>query len=121
MLKTADSKGLPILVVFSKGGRFGRHDSGGRRGRQGVGGFRSWRTWGDQGQNGDNRVEMIVLVFSPAELCKRVSAVVPAGVGRFVGPVGLDLPEEQEVPLLTHSMEDLVAPEYKGFVRGRGG
>ena len=63
---------------------------------------------------------MIVLVFSPAELCKRVSAVVPAGVGRFVGPVGLDLPEVQEVPLLTHSMEDLESPEYKGFVRGRG-
>ena len=56
------------------------------------------------------------MVFSPAELCKRVSAVVPAGVGRFVGPVGLDLPEEQEVPLLTHGMEDLEAPGDKGFL-----
>jgi len=64
---------------------------------------------------------MKVVVFSSAELCKHVSAVVPAGVSGFVCPVGLDLPEEQEVPLLTHGMEDLVAPEYKGFVRGWGG
>ena len=63
----------------------------------------------------------MVLICSPAELHKRVGTVVPAGVDRFVGAVGLNLPEEQKVPLATHCVEDLEAPEDEGFVRGRGG
>ena len=59
---------------------------------------------------------MMVLIFSPAELGERVSAVVPAGVDRFIGAVGLNLPEEQEVPLVTHCVEDLEAPGDKGFL-----
>ena len=57
-----------------------------------------------------------MMVCSPAELCKRVSAAVPAGVDRFIGAVGLNLPEEQEVPLVTHCVEDLEAPGDKGFL-----
>ena len=56
------------------------------------------------------------MICSPAELCKNVSAVVPAGVARFIGAVGLNIPEEQEVPLVTHCVEDLEAPVDKGFV-----
>ena len=62
----------------------------------------------------------MILICSPAELCKSVSAVVPAGVDRFIGAVGLNLPEEQKVPLVTHCVENLEAPVDKGFVRGRG-
>ena len=36
----------------------------------------------------------MVLICSPAEPRKHVGTVVPSGVERFVGTVGLDSPEE---------------------------
>ena len=35
----------------------------------------------------------MVLICSSAELCKRVGTVIPPGVDRFVGAVGLNLPD----------------------------
>jgi len=51
----------------------------------------------------DDRGEMKVLICSTAELRKRVGTVIPLGVERFVGTVGLDLPEVQEVSLATRT------------------
>ena len=54
-----------------------------------------------------------VLICSPAELRKRVG-LIPSGVDRFVGTVGLNLPEE----LATNCSEALETPMNEGFVRG---
>ena len=62
----------------------------------------------------------MVLICSSAELCKRVGTVIPPSVNRFVGAVGLNLPEEQKVLLTTNCLEALKAPTDEGFVRGRG-
>jgi len=47
----------------------------------------------------------MILICSPAELRKLVGAVIPSGIDRFVGAVGLNLPEELEVPLATRCSE----------------
>ena len=60
------------------------------------------------------------MICSSAELCKRVGTVIPSGVDRFVGAVGLNLPEEQKVPLTTNCLEAFEAPIDEGFVRGLG-
>ena len=52
------------------------------------------------------------MICSPAELRKRVGAFISSGVNRFVCAVGLDLPEEQEVPLAGNRTNER-------FVRGR--
>jgi len=45
--------------------------------------------------------------------------VIPSGVERFVGAVGLNLPEEQEVSLAANCSKTLEAPIDEGFVGGR--
>jgi len=61
----------------------------------------------------------MVLICSSAELRQRVGAVVPSGVEGFVGTVGLDLAEEEEVAQLTGCAKTFEAPVDEGFVRGR--
>ena len=53
----------------------------------------------------------MVLICSSAELCKRVGTVIPSGVDRFVSTVGLNLAEEQEVPLMMNYSETLETPK----------
>ena len=45
--------------------------------------------------------------------------VIHSSVGRFVGTIGLNLPEKQEVPQSTNCSEALETPIDEGFVRGR--
>ena len=70
----------------------------------------------DKGETTEGGSEMMVLIYSPAELRKRVGTVIPSGVDRFVGAVRLELPEEQKVPLATNCLEALEAPMDEGFV-----
>ena len=49
----------------------------------------------DKGETTEGGSEMMVLIYSPAELRKRVGTVIPSGVDRFVGAVDLNLPEVQ--------------------------
>jgi len=51
----------------------------------------------------------MVLIYSSAELCKRVGTVIPPSVDRFVGAVGLNLLEEQKVTLTRKCVEALEA------------
>ena len=57
----------------------------------------------------------MVLICSSAKLCNRVGTVIPASVNRFVGAVGLDLPEGQKVPLTTNCLEAFEAPMDESF------
>jgi len=50
---------------------------------------------------------MMALICSSAELRKHVGAVILSGVDRYIGIVGLNLPEEQEVLLATNCSESL--------------
>jgi len=54
---------------------------------------------------------MMILICSPVELRERVGAVIPSGVDRFVSTVGLNLAEEQEVPLMMNYSETLETPK----------
>jgi len=68
---------------------------------------------------GDVRIEMKMLIYFPAELRKRVGAVIPSGVERFVGAIGLKLPDELEVPLAAYCSNSLETTMDEGFVRER--
>ena len=57
------------------------------------------------------------LVCSSAEFRQHVSAVVPSSVEGFVGAMGLDLAEEEEVAQLTSCAKTFEAPVDEGFVR----
>ena len=59
------------------------------------------------------------LVCSSAEFRQHVSAVVPSSVEGFVGAMGLDLAEEEEVAQLTCCAKTCEAPVDEGVVRGR--
>jgi len=67
----------------------------------------------------DGNSEMMVLICSPAVLSKRVGAVIPSGVKRFVGAVCLNRPGEQEVPLVTNCSTSLEIPVYEVLTRER--
>ena len=111
---------FPPRKACPGGRRFGWCNSSVRGARQGDSGFRRYRGAGrSRGQRVEERGEVMVLICSSAEFRQHVGAVVPSGVEGFVGAMGLDLAEEEEVAQLTSCAKTFEAPVDEGFVRGR--
>ena len=68
---------------------------------------------------GDVDSEMMVLICSPAELSKRVGAVIPASVDGFFDEVCFYLPGDHEVPLATNGSKSIETPVNEVMAGGR--